>query len=142
MCCSPNHEAVRAATHYHTRAWQTLIYGKECYIVIVIYLPSKHKQFQIILFNCMQKCPPSHNEAYNEFTPDWWQSKTSILSTNVDQKYLETDFSIAISRPTGDHWQSKTLEVAISDPGSSIVKKDFDCRISGMETNFFFSTEI
>ena len=57
-CCSPNREAVRAATHYHTRAWQTLIYGKECYIVIVIYLPFKHKQFQIILFNCMQKCPP------------------------------------------------------------------------------------
>ena len=25
MCCSPNREAVRAATHYHTRAWQTLI---------------------------------------------------------------------------------------------------------------------
>ena len=44
-------EAVRAATHYHTRAWQTLIYGKECYIVIVIYLPFKHKQFHIILFN-------------------------------------------------------------------------------------------
>ena len=31
MYCSPNREAVRAATHYHTRAWQTLIYGKECY---------------------------------------------------------------------------------------------------------------
>ena len=35
---------VRAATNYLTRAWQTLIYGKECYIVIVIYLPFKHKQ--------------------------------------------------------------------------------------------------
>ena len=43
-------------THYHTWAWQTLIYGKECYIVIVIYLPFKHKQFQK-KFNCMQKCP-------------------------------------------------------------------------------------
>ena len=31
MCCSLNREAMRAATHYHTRAWQTLIYGKECY---------------------------------------------------------------------------------------------------------------
>ena len=58
MCCSPNHKAVRAATHYHTRALQKLIYGKECYIVIVIYLPFKHKQFQIILFHCMQKHPP------------------------------------------------------------------------------------
>ena len=35
MRCSPNREAVRAATHYHTRDWQTLKYGKECYIVIV-----------------------------------------------------------------------------------------------------------
>ena len=43
MCCSPNREAVRAATHYHMRAWQTLIYGKECYMVIVIYPPFQHK---------------------------------------------------------------------------------------------------
>ena len=28
MCCSPNREAVRAATHYYTRAWQTLIYKR------------------------------------------------------------------------------------------------------------------
>ena len=32
----------------HTGALQPLIYGKECYIVIVIYLSYKHKQFQII----------------------------------------------------------------------------------------------
>ena len=36
MCCSPNRFAFRDATHYHTRAWQTLIHGEECYIVIVI----------------------------------------------------------------------------------------------------------
>ena len=36
-----NCEAVRAATHYHTRAWQTLM-RRECYIVIVIYLPFQH----------------------------------------------------------------------------------------------------
>ena len=35
MCCSPNRFAVRAATHYHTRAWQTLIYGKECFILLL-----------------------------------------------------------------------------------------------------------
>ena len=52
MRCSPNREAVRAATPYHARAWQTLIYGKECYIVIVVYLP--FKQFQIILLKCME----------------------------------------------------------------------------------------
>ena len=27
---------VRAATHYHTRAWQTLIYGKECFILLLV----------------------------------------------------------------------------------------------------------
>ena len=36
----------RAATHYHTRAWQTYIHRKECYIVIVIYLPFQHEHLQ------------------------------------------------------------------------------------------------
>ena len=35
MCCSPHRFAVRAATHYHTRAWQTLIYGKDCFILLL-----------------------------------------------------------------------------------------------------------
>ena len=39
MCCSLIREAVRAATHYYTRALQMLLYRKDCYIVIVIYLP-------------------------------------------------------------------------------------------------------
>ena len=30
--------AVRAATHYHTRAWQTFIYGKECFILLLCLL--------------------------------------------------------------------------------------------------------
>ena len=51
-----------------------------------------------------------------------------ILSTNVDKK-LETNFSIAICRLTGDKWQSKTLLLAIFDPRSSIVKSVFDCRL-------------
>ena len=42
MCCSPIREAVRAAKHYYTKALQTMIHGKECYTVIVIYLPSRH----------------------------------------------------------------------------------------------------
>ena len=33
-------------------------------------------------------------------TPDRWQSKTIILSMNVDQKSSETEISIAICRPT------------------------------------------
>ena len=35
-----------------------------------------------------------------------WQSKTSLLSTNVDHTSLETAFSIAICRQSGDKWQS------------------------------------
>ena len=57
-----------------------------------------------------------------------------ILSTNVDQKSLETEFSIAICRPTGDKCQSKTLFIAIFYPRSSIVKSVFDCRLSGVNT--------
>ena len=37
MCCSPHRFADRAATHYHTRAWQTLIHGKECFILLLIF---------------------------------------------------------------------------------------------------------
>ena len=48
--------------------------------------------------------------------------ETLILSTNVDQKKFETKFSIAICRPTGDKWQSKTLFLVNFDPRSSIVK--------------------
>ena len=53
-----------------------------------------------------------------------------ILLTNVDKKSLETEFLIAICRPTGDKWQSKTLYLAIFDPRSSIVKSVYDCRLS------------
>ena len=34
-----------------------------------------------------------------EKAPDMRQSKTLILSTNVDQKLVETEISIAICRP-------------------------------------------
>ena len=60
------------------------------------------------------------------------QSKTLILSTTVDQKSLETEFSIVICRPTGDKWQSETLFLAIFDPRSSIAKSVFDCRLPGV----------
>ena len=49
----------------------------------------------------------------------------SMLSTTVDQKSEKTEFLIAISRPTGDNRQPKTLVVAISDPRSSIVRQEF-----------------
>ena len=50
------------------------------------------------------------------FLPGRRQSKTSILSTNVDQNSFETEFLIAICRPTGDKWQSKILFISIFDP--------------------------
>ena len=65
-------------------------------------------------------------------TLDRRQSKTLILTTNVDQKSLETEFSIAFCRPTGDKWQWKTLFLAIFDSRSSIVKNVVDCRLSNM----------
>ena len=47
-----------------------------------------------------------------------------ILSTNIDKKLLETEFSIAICRPTGNKikCQSKTLFLTIFDQPSCIVK--------------------
>ena len=57
-----------------------------------------------------------------------------FLRKNIDaerrSKSLETELSIAICRPIGDKWQSKTLLLAIFDPRSTIVKSVFDCRLS------------
>ena len=44
-------------------------------------------------------------------TPDGRQSKTSILSTNVDQKSLETELSIVILSPD---WRQMTIENTVS----------------------------
>ena len=63
-------------------------------------------------------------------TTDRQQSKTLILSTNVDQKSLETVFYIAICRLAGDKWQSKTLFLMIFGSRSSIVNSVFDCHLS------------
>ena len=48
------------------------------------------------------------------------------------EKLLETEFSIAIRRPTCDKWQSKTLFLAVFDQHSSIVKSVFYCHLSGV----------
>ena len=66
------------------------------------------------------------------FTPGRRQSKTLIMSINIDQKSLETEFLIGICRPTGDKWQSKTLFLLIFDPRSLIVKSIFDCSLPGV----------
>ena len=65
-------------------------------------------------------------------TPGRRQSKTPTLSRNVDQKSIETVFSIAICRHTGDKWQSKTLFLSIFDPRSSIVDNVFYYRLPGV----------
>ena len=67
-------------------------------------------------------------------TPDRRQSKTLILSTNVDQKSLETEFSIVICRQSADWRQMaiKKLFLAIFDPRPSIVKSVFGCRLPGV----------
>ena len=72
-------------------------------------------------------------------TPGRRQSKTPILSRNVDQKSLETEFSITICRHTGDKWQSKTLFLSIFDQMSSIVDSAFDCRLTGVAILYIFS---
>ena len=64
-----------------------------------------------------------------------WQLKTPILSRNVDKKSIETVFLIAICRPTGDKWQSKTLFLSIFDPHYSIVDNVVDCRLPGVVQN-------
>ena len=68
----------------------------------------------------------------DNYTRDRQQSKMFTLSMNVDKKSLETEFSIAICRPTSDKWQSKTLFLAIFDLRSLIVKSVFDCSPSSV----------
>ena len=45
---------------------------------------------------------------------------------------LEAEFLIAICRPAGDKWQSKTLFLVIFDVHSSIDKSVFHCHLSGV----------
>ena len=58
--------------------------------------------------------------------------RTLILSANVDQKSLETEYSIAICRSAGGYWQSNTLLLAIFELRSSIVQCVSDCHLSGV----------
>ena len=55
-----------------------------------------------------------------------------ILSRNVDLRSLETEFLIAICRPSGYKSQSKKLFLVIYDSRSSIVQSVFDCCLSDM----------
>ena len=56
-----------------------------------------------------------------------------ILSRNVDKKSIETVFSIAICRHTGDKWESKTLFLSVFDPRSSIIDNVFNHRLRDVQ---------
>ena len=60
-----------------------------------------------------------------------------ILSMR-DLKLLETEFPIAICRPTGDKCQSKSMFLASHDPHSLIVKSVMDCHLSDVKTFYHF----
>ena len=66
-----------------------------------------------------------------DYTPDRRKSKTLILLKNVDK--IIRKFLIAICRPIGKKWHSKTLFLLIFDVHLSIVKSVFDCRLSGVD---------
>ena len=61
----------------------------------------------------------------------------SILSSNEDQKSLETEFLIFIFLPTGDKWKSKTQFLPIFDLRSSIVKSVLDCLLLDVSSVFY-----
>ena len=74
----------------------------------MLFLPQKYNNFvlcdrrhnvsgQWTLWDRIERRPSEHT-----FTPGRRQSKTLILSSKVDQKSLETEFLIAISRHTGE----------------------------------------
>ena len=65
-------------------------------------------------------------------TPGSRQSKTLILSTNVDQNSLEKELSFVICHQSGDKWKSKTLFLTNFGPRSSIVTSVFDCRLTSV----------
>ena len=109
MCCSPNREVVRAATHYQTFAkpqCDNVLQpeprsGEGCNTFSQESLANVKIQKRMLYRHCYipsfqaQAVPNNFIQLYAEMSTVWWQSKTSILSTNVDQKQLETDFSIA-----------------------------------------------
>ena len=75
--------------------------------------------------------------SYCIHTPGRRQSKTPILSSNVDRKSLETENWIVILRHIGDKLQLKRLFRSRFDPRSSIVDSVFDCRLHDVIQTFY-----
>ena len=67
--------------------------------------------------NIMKRTTNSHQIGGNRKRQYYRRTKTKIVK--------KTEFLIAISRLTGDNWQSKTLVVGTSAPRSSIVCQEF-----------------
>ena len=78
---------------------------------------------------------------WTRHTPDRRQSKT-LLSTNVDLKKLETEFSIAICSPDGPQmaivntvsiifWQAKAL-ILSTNVDHKFKNRNFDCHLSAV----------
>ena len=82
-------------------AFVSMLYPMEYMFPVIPLLPTcMSSAEQVRQWKNTKKIP-----CYN-FTPDRRQWKT--LSTIEDQISIETVFSIAICRPTGDKWQLKT----------------------------------
>ena len=52
--------------------------------------------------------PTNADDALVVHTPGRWQLKTPILSRNVDQKSLETEFSVP------PHWRQMAIKTTVS----------------------------
>ena len=65
----------------------------------------------------------------------------NIIDERRPKIVKQTEFSIDISRPTGDNWQSKIRVVAISDPHSSIVRQELSIATYPVWKHFFFQQE-
>ena len=74
-----------------------------------------------------------YNIENTDLTPGRRQSQILMLSTNVDQKSLETEFRLPFVARLATHSKRKHCNLAIFDPRSSIVQRVFDCRLPGMD---------
>ena len=99
---------------------------------IVAYETSLRENMILLHTNSKGTNKPTHS------TPGRRQSKTPILSRNVDKKSIETEFSIAICRPKRQIAIENTVSIDFY-PRSSIVDGVFDCRLPGVIRGFRYS---
>ena len=81
--------------------------------------------------DCFENLMSAHANLYF-ITPGRRQSKTLILSTNVDKKIVRNRVFHCHLSP---NWRQMAIENTVSsdfDPRSSIVQSVFDCRLTGV----------